>query len=253
MTTANTSDAFLSFASPVCHALAEGLTQTCNVTWQCGDIVPAASGASPQQAQEIYRLSFAKPFDGKCYVAVLPKEGAAAETGQSSATVSAAMEIMLQRIRTLLRAHGEEQVAVDAVSAEELPAQAANELRAELRSEEVQLTVQLVIDAALAESLRQPQTERLWKAMVPAPAVQTNLDLVMDVALSVSLRFGRRQLPLREVLELTSGSVVELDRQVDEPVELVLDGRVVARGEAVIIDGNYGMRITQIVQPLLNV
>jgi flagellar motor switch protein FliN/FliY len=78
-----------------------------------------------------------------------------------------------------------------------------------------------------------------------------NLGLVMDVELNVTLRFGQRQLALREVLELTSGSVVELDRQVDEPVELVLDGRVVARGEAVIIDGNYGMRITQLMQNML--
>lgn len=80
---------------------------------------------------------------------------------------------------------------------------------------------------------------------------ETNLDLVMDVELNVTLRFGQRQLALREVLELTSGSVVELDRQVDEPIELILDGRVVARGEAVIIDGNYGMRVTQVLQPML--
>jgi len=75
-----------------------------------------------------------------------------------------------------------------------------------------------------------------------------NLKLVMDVELNVSLRFGQRQLPLREVLELTSGSVVELDRMVDEPVELLLDGKLVARGEAVIVDGNYGVRVTEIPQ-----
>jgi flagellar motor switch protein FliN/FliY len=75
-----------------------------------------------------------------------------------------------------------------------------------------------------------------------------NLKLVMDVELNVSLRFGQRQLPLREVLELTSGSVIELDRMVDEPVELLLDGKLVARGEAVIVDGNYGLRITEIPQ-----
>jgi flagellar motor switch protein FliN/FliY len=73
-----------------------------------------------------------------------------------------------------------------------------------------------------------------------------NLDLVLDVELKVILRFGQRQLPLREVLRLTSGSVVELDRQVDEPVELVLDGRVIARGEAVVVDGNYGMRVHEV-------
>jgi flagellar motor switch protein FliN/FliY len=77
-----------------------------------------------------------------------------------------------------------------------------------------------------------------------------NLKLVMDVELNVSLLFGRRQLPLREVLELTSGSVVELDRMVHEPVELLLDGKVIARGEAVIVDGNYGLRVTEIPQPV---
>jgi flagellar motor switch protein FliN/FliY len=77
-----------------------------------------------------------------------------------------------------------------------------------------------------------------------------NLNIVMDVELNVSLRFGQRQLPLREVLELTSGSVVELDRLVDDPVELLLDGKVIARGEAVIVDGNYGLRVTEIPQPI---
>ena len=77
-----------------------------------------------------------------------------------------------------------------------------------------------------------------------------NLGLVMDVELSVSLRFGQRQLPLHEVLELGSGSVIELDRQVDDPVELLLDGKVIARGEAVIVDGNYGLRVTEIPQPI---
>ncbi len=81
------------------------------------------------------------------------------------------------------------------------------------------------------------------------PADENNLGLVLDVELNVLLRFGQRQLTLREVLDLKSGSVVELDRRVDEPVELLLDGRVIARGEAAIVDGNYGLRVTEIVQP----
>jgi flagellar motor switch protein FliN len=100
----------------------------------------------------------------------------------------------------------------------------------------------------------------LLDSLAPAPAVETrtdsgdrsvhpsNLKLVMDVELNVSLRFGQRQLPLRDVLELGSGSVVELDRLVDEPVELLLDGKLIARGEAVIVDGNYGLRVTEIPQ-----
>jgi len=77
-----------------------------------------------------------------------------------------------------------------------------------------------------------------------------NLKLVMDVELNVSLRFGQRQMPLRDVLELNNGSVIELDRMVDEPVELFLDGKLIARGEAVVVDGNYGLRVTEIPQPV---
>jgi flagellar motor switch protein FliN len=91
-------------------------------------------------------------------------------------------------------------------------------------------------------------TVKIGEGQVIPP--QVNLKLVMDVELNVTLRFGRRQLTLREVLELTSGSVVELDRQVDEPVELLLDGQVIAKGEAVVIDGNYGFRVTDVIKPV---
>src|SRR5690349_14285003 len=74
-----------------------------------------------------------------------------------------------------------------------------------------------------------------------------NLQLLSDVELPVTLCFGRRRMPLREVMELNAGSVVELDREVDEPVELLLRGRVIARGEVVVIDGNYGLRVLEVV------
>jgi flagellar motor switch protein FliN/FliY len=100
-----------------------------------------------------------------------------------------------------------------------------------------------LLDALSAGADGDEDAENGKRAFHPA-----NLKLVMDVELNVSLRFGQRQLPLRDVLELTSGSVVELDRMVDEPVELLLDGKLVARGEAVIVDGNYGLRVTEIPQ-----
>jgi flagellar motor switch protein FliN len=80
----------------------------------------------------------------------------------------------------------------------------------------------------------------------PVPA---NLDLLLDVALDASLRFGQREMLLKDVLELRPGSVIELDRKLQEPAELLVAGRVIARGEVVIVDGNYGLRITDIVQP----
>lgn len=84
----------------------------------------------------------------------------------------------------------------------------------------------------------------------PLVTDSVNLGLLLDVELNVTLRFGQRQLTLREVLELTGGSVVELDRQVEEPVELLLDGKIIARGEAVVVDGNYGLRVTEVMQPI---
>jgi flagellar motor switch protein FliN/FliY len=72
------------------------------------------------------------------------------------------------------------------------------------------------------------------------------LGLLMDVQLAMTLRFGTKRLLLREVLDLSPGAVVELDRKVQEPVDLLLDGRLVARGEVVVIDGNYGLRVTDV-------
>lgn len=78
---------------------------------------------------------------------------------------------------------------------------------------------------------------------VPQPA---NLDLLRGMELEITLRFGQRQMPLREILELGPGSVVELDRQVDEPVELLVGGKVIGHGEVVVAGGGYGLRVTAI-------
>lgn len=86
----------------------------------------------------------------------------------------------------------------------------------------------------------------------PVPALgdlsraSRTLDLLRDVELPVSISFGRALLPLQEVLKLTAGSVVELNRAIDDPVALIVNDTVVALGEVVVIEGNYGLRIQQI-------
>jgi len=75
---------------------------------------------------------------------------------------------------------------------------------------------------------------------------EPNFDLLLGVNLNLTLRFGQRTLPLREVLELASGSVIELDHEVQEPADLLLGDKVIARGDVVIVDGNYGVRITEV-------
>jgi len=83
----------------------------------------------------------------------------------------------------------------------------------------------------------------------PVPVQDPKLELLMDVELDVALRFGERQMSLHSILDLNTGSVVELDQHVQEPVELLVGGKVVAQGEVVIVDGNYGLKVTQIVSP----
>jgi len=73
------------------------------------------------------------------------------------------------------------------------------------------------------------------------------LDLLLDIDLPVSVSFGRAQLPLKDVLKLTTGAIVELNRTINDPVEVIVNNRIIARGEVVVIEGNYGVRIHEIV------
>ncbi|HUO13781.1 MAG TPA: FliM/FliN family flagellar motor switch protein [Verrucomicrobiae bacterium] len=112
------------------------------------------------------------------------------------------------------------------------------------------LLVEVHLSAALFASMRSEERETAVSEgntdVVDAAENTGNLDLLRDVKLGVTLRFGSRRLLLREVLDLTPGAVIELDRQVQEPVDLLLDGRLLARGEVVVVEGNYGLRISEI-------
>jgi len=86
-------------------------------------------------------------------------------------------------------------------------------------------------------------------AAMTAGSGENNLDLLLGVELNLTLRFGQRTLTLREILDLSSGSIIELDRQVQEPADLLLGDRLIARGEVVVVDGNYGLRIKEMCEP----
>jgi flagellar motor switch protein FliN/FliY len=172
---------------------------------------------------------------------------------------------------------GEVQLRIDpAAGAASWPASSTFWLRAGEEGPAAVL-VELHLSAALAAALRAERSESTAQAAGPAPAPAASpaavtpaavtpaavtpaaatasevadgkLDLLMDVELAMTLRFGGRRLSLREILELNPGSVVELDRQVQEPVDVLLDGRLVARGEVVVMDGNYGLRVTEVAPP----
>jgi flagellar motor switch protein FliN/FliY len=82
-----------------------------------------------------------------------------------------------------------------------------------------------------------------------APALKSSktLDLLLEVDLPIGVSFGRTQMRLKDALKLTTGSIVELNRSVTEPVEVIVNNCVIARGEVVVVDGNYGVRILEII------
>jgi len=80
----------------------------------------------------------------------------------------------------------------------------------------------------------------------PGSEENSNLAVLMDVQLPVAIRFGETEMALEEIVKLGVGSVIELNSGIDQPVELVVNNRTLARGEVVTVDGFYGVRITEI-------
>lgn len=75
------------------------------------------------------------------------------------------------------------------------------------------------------------------------------LALLLDVELEASLRFGAREMPLGELLDLGPGDVIQLDRHISDPVDLIVGDKIVARGEVVLMNGNFGLRVTEVAEP----
>ncbi len=135
-----------------------------------------------------------------------------------------------------------------------------------------EVTIEIKVGSALAEELRPrivppvaanptPHSAPSSVPPSPPPSPQPPVDPVvdpvqvsnyrrlMDVGLDVKLRFGTRRMLLRDVLALSAGVVVELDNTLHSPVDLLLDGRLIAQGDVVIVDGKYGLRVTNVVDP----
>jgi flagellar motor switch protein FliN len=93
---------------------------------------------------------------------------------------------------------------------------------------------------------QQPQPTRRNNQQRRVEAAPRNIERLLDVELDVIVRFGITNVPLRDVVRMGVGTMIELNRTVDEPVELLVNGRQLARGEVVVVDGYYGVRITEI-------
>ena len=83
-----------------------------------------------------------------------------------------------------------------------------------------------------------------------AASADVNLDLVLDVPVEVSLRVGSTDIAIRDLVRLVEGSVVALDREADTPMDVLVNGTLIAHGEIVVVDDRYGVRLTDVVSPV---
>jgi len=76
-----------------------------------------------------------------------------------------------------------------------------------------------------------------------------NLDVILDIPVTISMEIGRTKLPIRNLLQLNQGSVVELERLAGEPLDVLVNGTLIAHGEVVVINERYGIRFTDVISP----
>jgi flagellar motor switch protein FliN len=113
-------------------------------------------------------------------------------------------------------------------------------------------SIAIGMEAALAaamvpSSLPEKAEPGVAGATFTGPVNSKTFELLLDVELPVSVSFGRAQVSLKDVLKLTTGSIVELNRSILEPVEVIVNNCVIARGEVVVVDGNFGVRVRQVI------
>ena len=246
------------FAASLSKSLSESLAETAGDAIQL-KVLESSDNATPHGQQLHFRLTADGALQGECFVEffesqvaglaakLLGKPPVAFEKAHAEALAKAISSAMSGLCASLSAEYGEFTLKADQVTN---PVFDRTQV-VSLAADQPEIKALFFFDAKIMESIASQETARA-SGSEKKPADSGNLKLVMDVELNVALRFGQRQLPLREVLDLTSGSVVELDCQVDEPIELLLDGKVIALGEAVIVDGNYGLRVTEIPQPLMS-
>jgi len=100
-------------------------------------------------------------------------------------------------------------------------------------------------------------TETVQFESLPANNIETdsdsgsdvNLDMILDVPVTLSLEIGRTKMPIRTLLQLNQGSVIELERGAGEPLDVYVNGTLIAHGEVVVINDRFGMRLTDVVSP----
>jgi flagellar motor switch protein FliN/FliY len=104
--------------------------------------------------------------------------------------------------------------------------------------------------AAQFEELLAREQRQNARVSEPAPQhLEVNLDVILDVPVTLSMEVGRTRIPIRNLLQLNQGSVVELDRAAGEPLDVFVNGTLVAHGEVVVVNEKFGIRLTDVISP----
>lgn len=92
-----------------------------------------------------------------------------------------------------------------------------------------------------------PEFDAPGGGIMDGSAAEINLDALMDVQVTLSVEIGRCKMPIKQLISLNQGAVVELDRGVNEPLDLLVNGTLIARGEVVVVEGQFGLRLIDVV------
>ncbi|HEY4873746.1 MAG TPA: flagellar motor switch protein FliN [Steroidobacteraceae bacterium] len=104
------------------------------------------------------------------------------------------------------------------------------------------------MNAAAAEA-RAAEFENLKPEGGPQTNRDVNMDVILDVPVTLSMEVGRTRIPIRNLLQLNQGSVIELDRAAGEPLDVFVNGTLVAHGEVVVVNEKFGIRLTDVISP----
>ena len=104
-------------------------------------------------------------------------------------------------------------------------------------------------DAADGSEFQQVEARRLSESAAEPGSGDVKLDVILDIPVTIAMEIGRTQLSIRNLLQLNQGSIVELDRLAGEPMDVLVNGTLVAHGEVVVVNEKFGIRLTDVISP----
>ena len=104
-------------------------------------------------------------------------------------------------------------------------------------------------EEALVAQMENLRAESILEGKNDGAGKDVNLDVILDVPVTLSMEVGRTRIPIRNLLQLNQGSVVELERAAGEPLDVYINGTLIAHGEVVVVNEKFGIRLTDVISP----